>query len=340
MQIFKILSNSKTTKPTNFGQANSSDKVKISVIVPIYNQERYLKRALDSLQEQSLKDTEFICINDGSKDNSLNILSEYANRDSRIKIINQTNQGVGKSRNNGLKIAKGEYIAFLDPDDWLEHTSLESLYKKASEQNCDMLLFNFNKVDESGNLINTLNFKTRLRKVYDLREDKTFNWRDIKPKVLGGLYPAAWNKIYKRDFVKKSKLHFTNSNLMEDTVFVFGATLKAKNIGYLNKNLYNYVIHNKSALHTSSDKNLCIFKSIDSVKKLIMDLGLTEDLKKEYDSFILRFITMLAGRISSKTKLKDICLKKLTPEQNKMIQERFLVQQKISSVINSLLLKK
>ena len=93
---------------------------KISVIMPIYNQEKYLEKAILSCENQTLKDIEIICVNDGSTDNSYRILTDYAKKDKRIKIINQSNQGTGRARNNGLKIAKGEYVAFLDPDDYIE----------------------------------------------------------------------------------------------------------------------------------------------------------------------------------------------------------------------------
>ena len=114
----------------------------------------------------------------------------------------------------------------------------------------------------------------------------------------------------------------------------------AKNIGYLDKSLYNYVIHDKSTLHTCSDKNLCMFKSIDSVKKLLKNLGLAEELKKEFDAFILRFVTMHTKQIKTISKLHEICKNKLTPEQNRMIQERFMLQQKIGTILGSLLAKR
>lgn len=312
----------------------------VSVILPIYNQEKYLAKALDSLRNQTLKNTEFICVNDGSKDNSLKILREYASKDSRIKIIDQKNQGCGAARNNGLKAATGEYIAFLDPDDWFEPEALEELYKKSKKQNCDMIVFNFNKVGENGNLLGRYNLKTRLQRFFNLNENENFNWRDIKPRVLGGMHPASWNKFYRRDLIKKHGLHFAKSNLAEDNVFVFGATLNAKNIGYSDKCYYNYLIRENSAIRTRSDKNLCLFRSIDCVKKLIDKMGLEEELKNEFDGYIIRFVSYHAKQVKSISKFRDICQKKLSPLQNQILNERYLANSKILPLIEALLAKK
>lgn len=311
--------------------------VKVSVILPIYNQEKFLPRALDSLVNQTLNDVEFICVNDGSKDKSLEIMDKYAQKDSRIKIINQKNQGCGCARNNGLKIAKGEYIAFLDPDDWLEKNALEELYKKSKKQNCDMLVFDFKRVNESGKTIGRFNLKKRLQRFYDINPNENFYWRDIKPKVLGGMYPVSWNKFFKRELIKNNKLHFAKCNLAEDNVFVFAATLKAKSIGYLDKCLYNYRIHKNSTLRSVSDKNLCFFKAIDSVKKMINNLGFAQELEKELDGYVLRFVSFHAHQVKSLSKLKDICLKKLTPRQNKLLLERLDANPKLFNILNSII---
>ena len=115
--------------------------VKISIIVPVYNTEPYLEQCLDSIINQTLEDIEIICVNDGSTDNSLSILEEYASKDNRIRIINQENKGQGFARNNGLKNVNGEYVLFVDSDDWIELNTCEALYKKVNELDLDMLFF-------------------------------------------------------------------------------------------------------------------------------------------------------------------------------------------------------
>ena len=120
---------------------------KISVILPIYNVEKYLRRCLDSVLNQTFTDFEAICVNDGSPDKSLHILEEYAAKDSRIKIVTQENQGLSMARNNGLKVAKGDYIYFLDSDDAIHPKLLEIAYTFASKNNADMVCFGFEKSD-------------------------------------------------------------------------------------------------------------------------------------------------------------------------------------------------
>ena len=107
--------------------------VKVSIIVPVYNVEKYLRKCLDSLVNQTLKDIEIICINDGSTDDSLNILQEYAREHHNVVVIDQENQGVSIARNNGINKAQGDYIGFVDPDDWVEPDMFKILYEKAEE---------------------------------------------------------------------------------------------------------------------------------------------------------------------------------------------------------------
>ena len=118
-----------------------TSNVKVSVIVPVYNVEKYLKDCLDSVVNQTLEDIEIICVNDGSTDNSLAILEEYAEKDSRIKIITQENKGLGGARNTGLYHANGEYISFIDSDDWIELNTFEELYNMSKNLDLDMLMF-------------------------------------------------------------------------------------------------------------------------------------------------------------------------------------------------------
>lgn len=310
---------------------------KVSVILPVYNQEKYLAKALDSLQNQTLREAEFICVNDGSKDGSLNILRDYAARDSRVKIIDQKNQGCGPARNSGLRAARGEYIAFLDPDDWFESDALEELYTKSKQQNCDMIVFNFNKVSEEGELLGKYNLKKKLSRFFNIHEDENFHWRDVKPRVLGGLHPASWNKLYKRELITQNGLHFANCSLAEDNVFVFGATLNAKNIGYMDKCLYNYLIRAGSAVRSKSDRNFCLFQSIDCVKNMIQSLGLMEELKSEFDGYIVRFVSFHIRQVESVEKFKEVCKKKFTPLQNQILNERYVANAKLPAILEGLL---
>ena len=117
--------------------------IKFSIIVPVYNVEKFLRESLDSIISQTLKDFEVICVNDGSTDNSLDILEEYAKNDSRFKIISQENQGQGIARNKAIDIAQGKYLLFVDPDDWIETNALEQIWNKAEATDANIVQFNY-----------------------------------------------------------------------------------------------------------------------------------------------------------------------------------------------------
>ena len=124
------------------------DKPKISVILPAYNAEKYVAKTLESLLTQTLKEVEFICINDGSKDGTLKVLKKFEQNDERIKIIDKKNEGVWKARIDGIKAAKGTYISFIDADDNVEATFLEELYKNITKNNADISICGFKRIDE------------------------------------------------------------------------------------------------------------------------------------------------------------------------------------------------
>ena len=124
------------------------DKPKISVILPAYNAEKYVAKTLESLLTQTLKEVEFICVNDGSKDGTLKLLKEFEQNDERIKIIDKKNEGVWKARIDGISAATGQYIAFMDADDYVEKNFLEELYKSITKNNADMAVCGFRRIDE------------------------------------------------------------------------------------------------------------------------------------------------------------------------------------------------
>lgn len=310
---------------------------KISVIVPIYNTEKYLKKSLSSLKEQTLRDIEIICINDGSKDKSLEILNNFAQSDKRFKIINQKNSGAGKARNNGLKLVEGEYIAFLDPDDWIDNTTYEKLYEQAKKQDCDLLVFNYKNVDENGKTLSSIRFKDNFKDIFDLNSEKCFNWRDIKEKVFGGFFYSCWNKIYKKDFIIKNKIHFTNCSMSEDNAFVFASTLMAKKIGYNDDVYYNYLSRNNSAVHKVTDKNFCVFKVYDAVLSVIKKCGYSLELKKELDDYIEDTLFYHYKRIKSRDKYEKMCKKKLANNMYNRVSEKFSKQNLVFSNITKIL---
>ena len=179
---------------------------KFSIIIPVYNVERYLSKSLDSVINQTLKDIEIICIDDGSTDNSLRILNEYAAKDSRIIIIKQENHGQGIARNKGVDIANGQYVLFVDPDDWIEENTLDVLYKKFTDSGVDVIFFDYKKINEYSGEEKLYTFAKEIKKQnykLDFEKNPYFNWKAIKKYCLNGLRLMVWDKAYSLDFLRK-----------------------------------------------------------------------------------------------------------------------------------------
>ena len=203
---------------------NSNNEPKISVIIPIYNMEKYLKECLNSVINQTLKDIEIICVNDGSIDNSLTILKEYEKKDKRIKIINQKNSGVAIARNRAIDISKGEFIAFLDSDDKIiNNASLENLYYTA---------VNNNVLISGGNSISYINGKKK--RLDHFKKGGIVYYTDFqKPYYF-------WKYIYNSKFLKENKIYFPNYSCFEDPIFFVKAMNEAKIFYALPQDVHYY----------------------------------------------------------------------------------------------------
>ena len=197
-------------------------EIKISIIVPVYNTEKYLAQALDSLTGQTLKEIEIICVNDGSTDGSGEILARYASRDSRIKIITQTNSGQSAARNAGMKAARGEYIGFLDADDWADKSAFEKLYRQSDDD--DMVIGNICVYNQS---MNTYDYNDSYCSINIFPQgfyNKHFSPVECKD-FLFRISVTPWNKIYKRSFLIENNLFFCSNLNFEDNPFFIEAFL-------------------------------------------------------------------------------------------------------------------
>ncbi len=239
--------------------------MKVSIIVPVYNAEKYLKDALDSLVNQTLKDIEIICVNDGSTDNSLEILKSYAQKDERVKIISQANRGQSSARNAGLKIAKGEYIGFLDADDWVERFAFEDLYSNATNTDISICAI----TSHSKGIKNTKDPYLSAEIFPKSFEQKTFTAEDCKD-FLFRISVTPVNKIYKREFLKQNNIIFKEGVIFEDNIFFLETFIHANSIKLSKKNLYNYRIDNTtSCTHGRNDlKKLDIFSVIKEQERI------------------------------------------------------------------------
>lgn len=222
------------------------NNLKISIIIPIFNVEKYLAKCLNSVLYNQIEDIEVICINDDSFDSCLNILNKYAKIDNRIKIINKKNEGQGIARNEGLKIAKGEYIFFLDPDDWINQGALEKMYNKIKQDDADILFFNVIKHFEKDKAIAPYKY---IEPYYLKFKDKPFHPMDAKDVIY--MTTAHPFKIYKRESIVKYNFKYTNNRHWEDHCPYFCFLANCEKISLLNEYVYNYLVRKSSSTNTS-----------------------------------------------------------------------------------------
>lgn len=209
----------------------------ISVIVPVYNLEKYISDCLDSILSQNFKNFEIICVNDGSKDSSLAILRNYRKLDRRVKIIDNEHRGSAISCNIALQYALGKYIAFVDGNDALKNEALYELAKKAEEKNADIVLFGgFLRCSENKK-IKKYTMKYDYRQIPRKYFNRVFSCEDIR-KDIAKMPETAWTKLYKTKFLEDNNIKFQDTNINQDQLFFFHSMISAKRITVLEKNIY------------------------------------------------------------------------------------------------------
>lgn len=247
---------------------------KVSVILPVYNVGKYLRQSLDSLINQTLKEIEIICVDDGSVDDSYDILEEYKQKDSRIKVIHKENKGTGAARNDGLRLATGECIGFVDPDDWVKPNMFERLYGLIKEKNLDIAMCMPNGYDEK-NAVNApfpyfvdANFE-------HIIDDRVFNWRDLSPFQ----YPmCVWNKLYTKKLFDENNIDFAEGLDFEDHKVIFGTLLTAERMFFIREKLYVYRFNREGSVLTDNNRRL-----IDHIEIF----NIVENLMKETNTYNL-----------------------------------------------------
>lgn len=183
--------------------------LKISVIVPVYNVEKYLAQCLDSILNQTLKEIEVICINDGSKDSSKEILEQYMKKDSRIMIINKTNGGYGAACNAGLRMTRGRYVSIIEPDDYIDEKMYEDMYNLAEQNNAQIVKSAFYEyTDPKDGAIESLK-KINWSEEYDMPEGRIFQLTECSQLMY--FHPSIWSCIYSREFLKEKNIKFVEA---------------------------------------------------------------------------------------------------------------------------------
>ena len=304
--------------------------VKISVVLPVYNVANYLRKCLDSLVNQTFKDFEVICVNDGSTDLSLGILEGYAVSDSRFKIINQENQGLSGARNTGIEHVQGDYVIFVDSDDWLEENALELLYDHVKGFNSDITMFKFKFFDEDTKKISESQ-NSKLEIIPDSLITSNFNYNNVLD-ILFKISHSPFNKLYKTSFLRELDAKFLYGSYYEDLEFFYKVFLKAEKVSVLPKYLYFYRIRDESISNIGDEGSFDIFNVLKSTKQILIDSNIYIEVKNEWLMFIivnLKFIYLRLDiqfkdqfLLEMKDKYNDFSLNEVVYSQNWHYEDR------------------
>ncbi len=263
-----------------FEEAAVKKEPRVSVVVPVYNVEKYLRRSLDSILAQTLGDIEVVCVDDGSTDGSPAILEEYAAKDPRIRVLRQANAGAGAARNAGLAAAKGEYLFFFDPDDSCDVRMLEVLYARARRKRADVVVMGQKVVDaETGATIKDITLPRRMAWLMH----QPFSPLKIADRLFSFAKAVPWDKLFRRAFVEENQLRFMALPRSNDVYFVDMALALAKRIALVRKGYYRYSRRRGGSLTFSKDRHpLATIQAYDAIEAALKEHGLWESFRASF----------------------------------------------------------
>ncbi|MBM6752472.1 glycosyltransferase family 2 protein [Mediterraneibacter glycyrrhizinilyticus] len=276
----------------------------VSVIIPVYNVEQYLKQCLDSVLAQTLSDVEVICVNDSSTDGSLKILEEYAGKDRRITVVTQPNRGAGAARNKGLSMATGKYLSFLDADDFFEPDMLKLAYEKAEEDKADFVVFNSDQYYTEKDKFVEVAWTLRLKEIPPYTP---FNHRQMTDNIFKVFVGWAWDKLYNREFVERHDLLFQEQRTSNDLFFVFSAVAIAERISVVNKVLAHQRRDAKDSLSKTRENSwYCFYDALIALRERLKEEGLFKETEKDYINYALHSSLWNINTLAEPTRTKLI----------------------------------
>lgn len=297
-------------------------KPAISVIIPVYNAQDGIKRCVDSLLNQSFKNFEIILLNDGSKDNSLNILKEYELKYSFVRVIDKQNEGVAVTRNKGILLAEGEYTMFMDNDDFVDSDYIETFYQAIHEKNLDLVIGGYKRVNQDNQIIFG----------QDIQQSE---WSKY-------IIMAPWAKIYRTEFLKTNNLEFFDCGIGEDIIFNLAAYKATDKIGLLDYKGYNWY-YNSQSISNTSQRGFSPKIDILVLFSKILELGKPSELEVYYLKRYYVWYLLFSGRTSSNQEFihqyirikewlkENKLISTISPLSKKVQGERF--QTKISLIV-------
>ena len=290
--------------------------IKVSIIVPFYNVEKYIEKCLTSLVNQTLNEIEIILVNDGSKDNSEKIAKEFEQRyPAKIKYYEKPNGGLGDARNHGIQYAVGEYIAFLDSDDYIEPTMYEEMYEKAKQEGCDMVECDF------------------WWEYPDKREKDIGEEYSNQKEMLLKARVVAWNKLIKRElYIKHPEARFSVGLRYEDVEGFYKMLPYIEKVSFVRKPFIHYVQRSNSISNSQNKKNEEIFTVLENVLKYYKERNIYEKFKQELEYTYTRYLLCSSLKRISKIKDKKTRLNLVEKTWNKLNDE--FPEWKQNSILN------
>ncbi|MBR6722512.1 glycosyltransferase family 2 protein [bacterium] len=252
---------------------------RFSIVTPVYNVENEIRKCLDTIKNQTFNDFEVLCVDDCGTDNSVKIAEEYANEDARFKILkHEHNKGVSAARNTAIEAATGEYLVFIDSDDWIELNALEIIDKAITNSGKDFILFGYNNCNENGDVE---------KHEYDNNEPLIITPENIRD--AGG---CVWNKTFKTSKIKEFGIEFPVGLVIEDAEFCFKALSQIK-YGYIAKDaIYNYRVQRQGSITTEDITNERLEDTF-IITERIFDFIIEKNMFKEYRNYMLKSIIWL-----------------------------------------------
>ena len=287
-------------------------EIKLSIVAAVYNLEKYLPRCLDALVNQTLQEIEILCVDDGSTDSAPQIIDDYQKRyPDKIKVFHKENGGEFTTRNYGLERATGEYVTFVDTDDYVEKNWAEKLYNAAKENDADLAVCAFERIDLKTNKVvatNMTNFGNTVKEI------------NSKDDYLLFINPAPWNKVYKREKIKD--LRFLPFRGFNDTMFLASCYTKMNKIAFIPDVLYHYYLRYDSQIHTVNEEDVKNLKKyLLEVKEIYKKTGKYEEMKYILDTFaFLHLGTSVMYRVSYD---ETVNMKEMLKETIKYLDENF-----------------
>lgn len=274
----------------------------ISVIVPVYKVEKYLNKCIESIVNQSYMNIEIIIVDDGSPDNCPKICDEWAKKDSRIKVIHQKNGGLSSARNTGINIAKGQYLSFIDSDDYVDKKFIESLYKAIKQENAEMSICEFYEFNEKGILLENKKRNKLINTLYSgyqILHNMMFNYKLS--------YIVAWNKLYKKELFEN--VRYKTGKINEDEFIIHRLFYKCNKVVCIDENLYYYLKRNDSIMGKDFNvKNLDQFEALEDRINYFSNINMNDLLLKAksrllYSIALNYWFLIKAKTIDEKTKM-------------------------------------